>query len=205
MWGGDFNQWPVDEALSEFPDVKEAPVGPTRKDRCIDRVFTNFGRAITDTGTVPPLEPEPGAQGTRSDHRITFASATLPRHRTFEWVSYQYRFFNDQAVEEFGTWLAGRDWADVIEAESSNEKAEIYQKAVTGTLERVFPLITVRKKSTDCPWINARIQRLVAARKGIYRREGRSAKWRRLKKVTEELIKKEEEHLPGEPKRLTLG
>ena len=59
---------------------------------------------------------------------------------------------------------------------------------MTEALERYFPLVTVKKKSTDCPWINARIRKMVRDRKGIYRREGRSSKWRRLKKVTTDLI-----------------
>ena len=42
--------------------------------------FTNFGRSITESGTVPPLEPEPGYSGTKSDHRIAFARADMPRN-----------------------------------------------------------------------------------------------------------------------------
>ena len=188
--GGDFNQWPVEEALQDYPDLKEADVGPTRKDRCIDRMFTNFTRSISESGTVPPLEPEPGAQGCRSDHRIAYLSANLPRCKTFEWITYQYRYYGDESVDQFGAWLASKDWTDVFEAQSSNDKACLYQDAVTNAMEAIFPLITVRKKSTDCPWINNRIRRLIASRKGIYRREGRSKKWRRLKKVIDDLIKK---------------
>ena len=44
----------IEEALHDFLDLKEAVVGPTRKDRYIDRIFTNFGRLITESGTVPP-------------------------------------------------------------------------------------------------------------------------------------------------------
>ena len=187
--GGDFNQWDVAEALQDFPDLKEVQVGPTRNGRCIDRIFANFGRSITDCGTVPPLEPEPGHHGTRSDHRVAFLKAELPRLRSFEWVTYQYRYFNSDAVDQFGRWLAGRDWADVVQSEGSNAKANLYQEAVTGAMEEVFPLITVRKKSTDCPWISNRIWKLIRRRKGVYRREGRSAKWKRLKKLTDEMIK----------------
>lgn len=39
---GDFNQWPVQDALQEFPDLREEAVGPTRNDRCIDRIFYQF-------------------------------------------------------------------------------------------------------------------------------------------------------------------
>ena len=59
---GDFNQWQIDGALQEFPDLVEADVGPTRGDRCLDRMFTNFSRAVKASGTVPPLEVEPGIQ-----------------------------------------------------------------------------------------------------------------------------------------------
>ena len=193
MVTGDFNQWPVQDALQEFPDIREIDVGPTRGDRSIDRIFSNFGRAVTESGTVPPLEPEPGFSGTRSDHRIAFAKANMPRNRTFEWVTYQYRFYNQEAVKDFGTWLAGKDWADVAATTGSNQKAEVYQREVIAALESYFPLITVRKKSTDCPWINNRIRKLISRRKGIYRREGRSSKWRRLKKVTEDLIRRRRE------------
>ena len=186
---GDFNQWKIDEALQDFPDLREEQVGPTRKDRTIDRIFTNFGRSIVESGTVPPLEPEPGYQGAKSDHRIAFAKAFLPRNRTFEWISYQYRYYSPEAVDEFGRWLAGKDWVDVATAPGSNSKANIYQAEITDALEGIFPLITVRKKSTDCPWVNNRIRRLIAKRKGVYRREGRSGKWRRLKKLSEELIR----------------
>ena len=184
MVAGDFNQWPVQDAL------REAPVGPTRKDRSIDRIFTNFNRSVTECGTVPPLEPEPGHQGTKSDHKIAYARAALPRNRTFEWITYQYRYYNQEAVGNFGAWLAQKDWVDVATAEGSNNKATAYQDAVTGAMEQCFPLITVRRKSTDCPWINNRIRKLISRRKGIYIREGRSQRWKRLKRVTDELIKK---------------
>ena len=38
---GDFNQWQIPQALSEFPDLTEIDVGPTRADRKIDRIFCN--------------------------------------------------------------------------------------------------------------------------------------------------------------------
>ena len=153
---------------------------------------------------MPPLEPEPGHQGSTSDHRVAFLRAQLPKNRTFEWVTYQYRYFNGEAVDNFGRWLAGRDWADVVQLQGSNMKANLYQEAVTVAMEVFFPLITVWKKSTDCPWINNRIRKLIKRRKGIYRREGRSLKWRRLKKITDEL-KGAKTRLPGEPERVSTG
>lgn len=51
---GDFNQWPVQEAVQEYPDLSEIHVGPTRGDRAIDRLFTNMSRNVVTSGSVPP-------------------------------------------------------------------------------------------------------------------------------------------------------
>ena len=191
--GGDFNQWDIKSIIDEFPDLRESAIGPTRKDRCLDRIFTNFGRAEKESGTVEPLEAEEGAAGTVSDHRVAFVRAELPRLRSFEWTSHQYRFYNQESVDKFGSWLAGFDWAPLVQMSSSNEKAEFYQAQVTGALERYFPLVRVRRKTSDCPWISARIRKMIKNRKGIYSREGRSKKWRRLRKVINDLIYKRKE------------
>ena len=53
---GDFNQWPIHEALGDYADITESTVGPTRGSRSIDRIFTSFGDCIRDSGTLPPLE-----------------------------------------------------------------------------------------------------------------------------------------------------
>ena len=88
--GSDFNQWDVGETLLDFPDLREVQVGPTRNGRCIDRIFSNFGHSISDCGTVPPLEPEPGHQGSRSDHRVAFMRVQLPKSRAFNRLSFQH-------------------------------------------------------------------------------------------------------------------
>ena len=54
---GDFNQWKIEEVIADFMDISEAPVGPTRNGRAIDRVFTNFPGHITGAATLPPWNP----------------------------------------------------------------------------------------------------------------------------------------------------
>ena len=55
---GDFNLWLVEEVLADHIDIQEAPVGPTRSGRAIDRIFSNFQNFVTEAGTVPPLESD---------------------------------------------------------------------------------------------------------------------------------------------------
>ena len=44
--------------------------------------------------------------------------------------------------------------------------------------------------SGDPPWINGWVRKRIQQRKGIYKREGRSAKWRQRKAVTDWILKK---------------
>ena len=56
-------------------------------------------------------------------------------------------------------------------------------------METFFPLVTVKRKSTDLPWMNARLRSLIKKKKGINRREGSSEKWRRIKDHIEDTVK----------------
>ena len=180
---GDFNQWRIEEVLEDFMDVKEAP------GHWIDRIFSNFQVFSKGQGTLPPLETD-DPQAKLSDHRIAFLYASLPRLVPVQWLEYSYRYFNKGSAKLFGGWLAHHDWGDLMSEESSNGKAGIYQRDMMGALEACFPLIKMRRKSSDPPWINAAVRRKLRQRRAIYRKEGRSAKWKRLKKITEDIIRR---------------
>ena len=77
---GDYNQWDIVESLSDFPDLREAPVGPTRGALSIDKIFSNISRSITEAGTLEPLETEESDR--QSDHRICLLyTSPSPRDR----------------------------------------------------------------------------------------------------------------------------
>ena len=81
--GGHFNQWAGEASVAEFPDIREVLVRPTRADRAIDRLFTNMGRSVVASGTVPPFETNQFV----SDHKIAYATFWVHRQESFEWVT----------------------------------------------------------------------------------------------------------------------
>ena len=89
---GDFNQWRIEDHLADFPDLSEHDVGPTRGDRCIDRIFSNL--SVSVSGTVPPLETDlvNGAAVCKSDHRVAFVQSTVDRVVASKVMSYSYRY-----------------------------------------------------------------------------------------------------------------
>ena len=56
-------------------------------------------------------------------------------------------------------------------------------------LETFFPKKTTRRKSMDLPWISNRIRKKIARRKAVFKYEGRLARWRRHKAITDRMIK----------------
>ena len=86
--GGDFNQWDIAGALEDYADLVESDVGPSRGSRRIDRLFSNFSGNVEAAGTLPPLETDDRSR--RSDHKITFIEAVLPKKKSFKMLKYTY-------------------------------------------------------------------------------------------------------------------
>ena len=185
---GDFNQWKVEEALADFPDIKEVPVGNTRKEKSIDRIFLNIDRSVIESGTLSPLETE---EGQESDHRVAYCKIALARKEKFVWQNYTYRHYNEKSVKAFKDWIVLHDWKEVLNADGSIKMTEAYQGTISWAMESFFPLKTRRKKSTDLPWMTKGLQKMIQTRKRTYWGEGgeRTEVWREEKKRVAQAIK----------------
>ena len=185
---GDYNQWDTSGALLDFPDLREVDVVNTRGNRSIDRIFTNVSRSVNSAGTLEPLETDDGSR--HSDHRVAYCRAELARLRTFVWQTYSYRHFNEESVKKFKEWVVFHEWKSVHEAEGSNAKTKAYQDTICWALETFFPLKTTRRKSTDLPWMNKRVRKLIRDRKRLFWEEGgkRTDAWKAEMKRIETII-----------------
>lgn len=82
----------------------------TRGSKSIDRIFVNFSRSVTNSGTLAPLE---SAEEVESDHRIAFCKFKLQRKESFRWESYLYRQHMTEEEERFKQWIVMHDWKEV--------------------------------------------------------------------------------------------
>ena len=83
-------------------------------------------------------------------------------------MTYQYRYYSPEGEQQYGRWLGSMDWGPLLQVSGSNRKADLYQQEVVEAPERCFPLVTVRRKSTDPPWYNWKIRKRIEQKKGIY-------------------------------------
>ena len=189
MIAGDFNQWDVCQALEDYEDLIEVVTPPTRGDRHIDKIFTNWHDDISDAGCVPPLETELlGMSKTYSDHNVQYACARLPRRERAVWETFSHRPCSDQAAAAFKQDLESVDWSEVIGASGSNAKASKYQNIIDDLIEKNFPLKTVKRKSTDLPWFNATAGKMAKKKQAVYKAEGKSGRWEKLQEKLDKYL-----------------
>ena len=77
------------------------------------------------------------------------------------------------------------DWRDVYLAEGSNAKADQYQRTITWAVEKFFPKKTTRRRSTDLPWLNKKVLKMISGRKLLFKEEGGSGRLLGRKKKLE--------------------
>ena len=198
---GDFNQWPAESLTSEHPDLKEVDVGPTREGRKIDRSFVNFSRAVVSSGCLPPLDTEDGRP---SDHKIAHWKAVFPSSSSKK-ITYTYRPYSEEGAAQFLLAVATQSWDSVLSNATVDGKTEAYQKILEKLTNLYFPLRTTTRRESDPPWVNDTIRRMVMKRRRVYDRQGRSAKWKALKKRSDDLFRERAFNFNQRQKELLTG
>ena len=178
LLAGDFNQWQPGDLLQEHPDLSEIKHGPTRGDREIDRSFVNFSRSMSEYFTISPLDTE---EGNESDHKVAFGRALFPKQQ-MKAVTFSYMQYTQAGATGFLADLEKQDWSPVERADSTSDKVEVFQGLLDGIMSRNFKWKTTTRKPTDKPWINDKIRWLSKKSRKIYDREGRSRRWKNVKK-----------------------
>ena len=97
--------------LADYENLTETKVGHTRGERSIDKIFTNFGRAVKESGTLPPLETDNGVK--TSDHRTVYLGADLPGKSRGKKIKYTYRYFDKSLADDFKARIVHQDWSAV--------------------------------------------------------------------------------------------
>lgn len=131
--------------------MTEVPVGCTRGNRSIDRIFTNMGRSVIGSGTWAPLETDGDDGVARSDHRVAYCTLEIERKETFVWLEYTYRQYTDEAEKKFKSWVVMHEWSEVLNAVGSNKKAEAYQCTLQWAVDESSRFVRLQESSQTCP------------------------------------------------------
>ena len=184
--GGDMNRRdfaPIFDAFHDFTQVNHAP---TRQGACLDILFSNCpGLQYCNW---PPLQSK---EGVGSDHDCIIFRADVPRQRNFTWVKKTSRKYTDNGARAFAAEFGATDWGSFL-APGSGPSAMVarFQDRVSELTDRHFPVKTSRRRSNEPEWVTQGIRKASKAKRRIFRREGKSQRWKathdRLTRLLEE-------------------
>ena len=183
---GDFNRRKIDTVTEEYPDIVERDVPPTRGGRRLDVVYTNFPDEIKNSSCARPLQ---NGGGSESDHRVVLVEAAFPKLHIYENIEFEHQPFSATGEKTFLEKLRQTSWKPVMDQDSPSEAVNELNNILDGLMSASFPKKIVKYRSCDPPWITKYIRRLVRRRKRIFKREGRSASWKKMKEVTDNEIR----------------
>ena len=183
--GGDFNHFDTSSICEDFEDLRLVQTLPTRGNKTIDLAFTNL--PVAETVIRPPLRCD--ETQTDSDHKLVTYSAEWQHSHKFEWIITRGRKMTEENVQECIARLNDYPWEEHITSESPSEIADQLHATLLKIADETMPWKTYKKRSTDDPWIDDPIRKVVNKRRAVYRNRGRDCKdWHELKDKSEDMI-----------------
>ena len=154
---GDFNRMNINSILNA-QSLKQIVYFPTRGQATLDKVLTNIDKFYE--------KPYPYCPIGKSDHTCVVWNPRTHQSHKFTNKTRTYRPMKDSQIREFGTWIQSQDWCDVLQADSTQLKTDVFYKTVNQAIDMHFPNVTV--KCHDKPWINKKIKVLIHSRQQAF-------------------------------------
>ena len=185
---GDFNGADTSPIMSDFPDLSCKTSLPTRNDAILDYSIANFWDELQEVSVRKPLENY--ASGTKSDHSFLFYKASLKHVHKFEWVTSSARVMKEKNIAKAAERINNTVWEQELPTLlDPDEYVQAFHALIIRICDEEMPWKQNKRRSTDDPWINEKIARMIRRRKRVFKREERSPKWRKLKKVTDSMVR----------------
>ena len=118
---GDLNTFP-DKELTRALTFKQVVKVPTRGKNTLDKIITNVQKFYEPPVSLPALG--------NSDHLSVLWEPNM-RQRAAEPSITQYsRRFPDSKIREFGRWITQQNWHEVLEAEGTDKKYDLFRETI---------------------------------------------------------------------------
>ena len=171
---GDFNHRDVGPCLSLAANLTLVQTGPTRGGNTLDLIYSNAGNARAEAEVLPPLS---SATGIESDHKCVYIRDSFPPSRQYTWVAKLRRTRSKAAEDAFAADIGCWDWTSLrLEGDVDKMAAEL-EEVIEKLTDKHFPLVRVRRRSNEDPWITRSIRRLWKKKIRIYKKFGKSQSW----------------------------
>ena len=199
---GDFNHRPIANELSNYPDLQQVKTPPTRGRSCLDIVLTNFHDKIERAGVMEPIFNQ---EGQTTDHKTVYVKANIPCVDNYTVKEYTYLRQTEEGDLKMKRSLKMIDWGVLTSLGTVDQMVEYLHGEFEKALSSSYQKITRRRKLNEPQWMNESIRKLIARRRAIFRDEGRTERWKKLKKKIARIIKNRRKKFNQDKKDKMLG
>ena len=152
---GDLNTYPIAEVTRTL-NLKQVVKIPTRGKNTLDKILTNMNKLYMAPTSLPALG--------NSDHSSVLWEPSSHQSTKEPTIPQYSRRFPDSGIREFGRWITQQTWQEVLEAEGTDNKCDIFYDMVWEKIDEIFPLKKRRTHPRDKPWMTNKIKALIAER-----------------------------------------
>ena len=194
--GGDKNDLKISSLLSCIPKLRQLVTQPTHKKKVLDIILTNMSPLYKVPVIVPPVPPDNPQVGVPSDHHTAVATPLAQcgadrARQSGGYVTRTYRPLPDSGIREFGQWFCTEEWRSLEGDINPTDQVEQFENLINQKLEKIFPLQSVKiNPNIDVPFFTKELKTLDRQVKREYRKNAKSTKYKRLKKMYNEKYKK---------------
>ena len=131
---GDTNDLKLGNIINLTSNMKQLVSGVTRLNppAMLDPVMSTLGRFYQQPVCLPPLNPDPDSCGRLSDHFIVLMKPinALNNKSSRTHREIKVRPLPASGLKKFEHWIQNEDWADIMDEELVDKKAEILQNII---------------------------------------------------------------------------
>ena len=190
---GDKNDLDEGDILAFDPSFIQIVKRNTRNEKILSVIITDLQRFYIEPKIVAPIAVDNPGKGVPSDHNGVLAipvnNQVLNRS-----TSKEIRFvrpLSESSINQFRQSVSSINWPFMIEGMSSSAMVDSYQKITSDLTEIHFPLKRITITPYDKPWVTEELKLLRRRRQRLYRKEGRSSSYLKVKEEFDKKLKSE--------------
>ena len=181
-FGADANKLDLTPILTLSPTMRQLVVTPTRGEAILDPIISTLGLWYQVPVCLPPLQADPGSGGATSDHKIIILKPinminNKPSRATRQ---IKVRPLPESLLNLIKAALQVHNWSNVHNAETSHEKARIFQDEVMEIVDKIAPERLRNISTDDQPWYTEQLKILDRKRRREFHQNRRSGRYNRL-------------------------
>jgi len=167
-------------SLLSYP-LKQVVRSPTRGSSILDKIYTN----LQDWYEKPVILPNIA----RSDHKAVLMTSTIVKKaERGKDVTMTVRSQDSNGKALLAQAINHTDWTPLYQLQTCDEMVHTFYSTLSGLIDHYVPMWTVKRHTTDKPWVTDQFRRLIRCRQHALK-SGQAARYRSYRSQVQRMSK----------------